>query len=42
MHDFTVLQTIEKYDTIGDTWTSLFFSLPLPLAKLGAVLFDRA
>jgi N-acetylneuraminic acid mutarotase len=42
MHDFTVLQTIEKYDTSTDSWQTLFFSLPLPLAKLGAVLVDRA
>ena len=41
LHDFNVLQTIEKYDTISDSWVSLQFKLPLPLAKSGAVVIDN-
>lgn len=41
MHDFNILQTIEKYDTIADTWVTVYFMLPRPLAKLGACLIDR-
>ena len=40
LHDFTVLQTIEKYDTISDQWVSLYFKLPVPLAKHGATVVD--
>ena len=30
------MNTIEKYDVITDTWISLYFKLPVPLAKLGS------
>ena len=40
MHDYTVLDSVEKFDTIADTWTVMFFRLPTPLAKLGTVLVD--
>lgn len=36
LHDYQVLNNIEKYDVITDTWVSLYYKLPLPLAKLGA------
>lgn len=38
MQDYVVLDSIEKYDTIADTWTTMYFKLPRPLAKLGSVL----
>ena len=41
LHDFNVLQTIEKYDTIADSWVALFFKLPVPLAKLGVCVVDN-
>jgi N-acetylneuraminic acid mutarotase len=41
LHDFTVLQTIEKYDTIADSWVSVYFKLPVPLAKHGATMIDN-
>ena len=41
MHDLQILSTIEKYDTITDTWITVFFTLPKPLAKLGTSLLDR-
>ena len=41
MHDLQILSTIEKYDTITDTWITVFFTLPKPLAKMGASLIDR-
>lgn len=40
MHDYSVLQSIEKYDTLNDTWTKMFFRLPKPIAKLGSCLLD--
>lgn len=36
LHDYQVLNNIEKYDIITDTWVSLYYKLPIPLAKLGA------
>lgn len=33
--------TIEKYDTITDTWITLFFKMPYPLANHAAVSIDR-
>ena len=36
-----ILSTIEKYDTITDTWITVFFTLPKPLAKMGVSLIDR-
>lgn len=41
MYDFSVLQTIEKYDTISDTWVTVYFTLPRPLAKMGVCLLER-
>jgi N-acetylneuraminic acid mutarotase len=41
LHDFNVLQTIEKYDSHSDTWLSVYFKLPIPLAKLGACVVDN-
>jgi len=41
MHDFNILATIEKYDTIADTWVTVYFQLPRPLAKIGVCLIDR-
>ena len=28
MNDFTILSTIEKYNTLADTWETVFFELP--------------
>ena len=41
MHDYQVQQSIEKYDTLADTWNVMYFKLPKPMAKLGAVLCDE-
>ena len=41
MHDYQVLQSIEKYDTLADTWNVMYFKLPKPIAKLGAVIIDN-
>lgn len=35
LSDYNILNSIEKYDTITDTWISLYFKMPMPLAKLG-------
>lgn len=40
MHDYSILQNIEKYDTIADVWNTMYFKLPLPLAKLGSCLIS--
>jgi N-acetylneuraminic acid mutarotase len=40
MQDYSVVDTIEKYDCIADAWTIMYFKLPRPLAKLGSVLID--
>jgi N-acetylneuraminic acid mutarotase len=37
LSDYQILNTIEKYDIITDTWISLYFKLPMPLAKLASV-----
>jgi hypothetical protein len=34
-HDYDVLQSIEKYDAVLDSWVTLYVKLPVPLAKLG-------
>lgn len=34
LSDYKILNSIEKYDLITDTWISLYFKLPVPLAKL--------
>ena len=34
------MQSIEKYDTLADTWTKMYFKLPKPIAKLGSVLLN--
>ena len=31
-----IMNSIEKYDLITDTWISLYFKLPMPLARLAA------
>jgi hypothetical protein len=41
LHDFNVLQTIEKYDSLADNWVSVYFKLPVPLAKHGAAVVDN-
>ena len=41
MHDYQVLQSIEKYDALADTWNTMYFKLPRPMAKLGAVVCDE-
>ena len=28
MQDFSILQSIEKYDTLADAWETVFFELP--------------
>lgn len=38
MQDYTIIDSIEKYDSITDAWTIMYFKLPKPLAKLGSVL----
>lgn len=40
-HDYTMLMTIEKYDTITDTWITLYYKLPYPMANLAAVAIDK-
>ena len=37
MSDYQILNSIEKYDVVTDTWISLYFKLPMPLAKLASV-----
>ena len=41
LHDYTVIQTIEKYDSVSDAWLSVYFKLPVPLAKHGMVVVDN-
>jgi N-acetylneuraminic acid mutarotase len=41
MNDFHISESVEKYDSVADSWSSVFFTLPLPLAKLGACVIDR-
>ena len=38
MQDYNILESVEKYDSISDTWSIMYFSLPKPLAKLGICL----
>lgn len=40
MHDYTVLQSIEKYDSLNDNWIKMYFKLPKPIAKLGSCLLN--
>lgn len=40
MNDYTVLQSIEKYDTLNDNWVKMYFKLPKPIAKLGSCLLN--
>ena len=39
-HDYDVLQSIEKYDAVLDTWVTMYVKLPVPLAKLGVTPID--
>ena len=39
-HDYEVLQTIEKFDSVLDNWLTLYVKLPVPLAKLGVCSVD--
>ena len=39
--DYNFLSSVEKYDVITDVWISLYFKLPLPLAKLGCLALDK-
>jgi len=41
LHDYQVLNNIEKYDVITDTWVSLYYKLPIPLAKFGSCAIDK-
>jgi|LauGreDrversion4_2_1035121.scaffolds.fasta_scaffold643164_2 hypothetical protein len=41
-HDYDVLQSIEKYDSVLDSWITLLVKLPVPLAKMGAAATDGA
>jgi N-acetylneuraminic acid mutarotase len=41
MHDYQILKSIEKYDSLADTWTVMYFQMPKPLAKLGSVLIGE-
>jgi len=41
MHDYTVLQNIEKYDSVTDVWITLYVKLPMPLAKSAAIAIDK-
>ena len=40
-HDFDVLSTIEKFDSVLDNWLTLYVKLPVPLAKLGIAAMDQ-
>lgn len=40
-HDYEVLNTIEKYDSVLDNWITLYVKLPVGLAKLGVVPMDN-
>ena len=35
------MSNIEKYDVVTDTWISLYYKLPVPLSKLGAIALDK-
>lgn len=39
-HDYEVLATIEKYDSVLDNWITLYVKMPVGLAKLGIVATD--
>ena len=39
-HDYDVLQSLEKYDAVLDSWVTLYVKLPVPLAKLGVSSID--
>ena len=41
MSDYKILNSIEKYDVITDTWISLYFKLPTPLAKHVSVSLEN-
>ena len=40
MSDYMICNSIEKYDVITDTWISVYFKLPMPLARMGAVVLN--
>ena len=40
-HDYDMLNTIEKYDTITDTWITLYFKQPFPMANHAAIAIDK-
>jgi len=40
-HDYEMLSNIEKYDTITDTWITLYYKLPYPLAKHASIACDK-
>lgn len=39
--DYKVLNSIEKYDAVTDTWISLYFKIPMPLAKHAVVSINN-
>ncbi|TNV72831.1 hypothetical protein FGO68_gene4104 [Halteria grandinella] len=41
LNDFEMLMTIEKYDSITDTWITLHYKLPYPLTNHAAVATDK-
>jgi len=41
-HDYEVLSTIEKFDSVLDNWLTLYVKLPNPLAKMGCVTIDNS
>ena len=41
-HDYDVLQSIEKFDSVLDNWLTLYVKLPIPLAKLGVAPIDSS
>ena len=41
MSDYRIVNSIEKYDVVTDTWISLYFKLPMPLSKHSAVGIDQ-
>ena len=40
-HDYEMLNNIEKYDTITDTWITLYYKLPYPLVKHAVASTDK-
>jgi len=41
LQDFTALDSIEKYDALLDTWTTLSIKIPLRIAKIGVSVLEK-